>query len=628
MILRKVYFSLCILVLSCTYQQAFARLKNVLIIHSYNSGLNWTDQINASIFESFKSEYYKTVDLRCEFMDSKHFENNDYFEHFKDYLAFKYNQVPIDLIISSDNAAFDFLTQYHNELFKNVPVVFCGLNYCDSIPKGFTGIMEDLDLKANLQLIQSLHPDYRKLYIINDRSITGKSISKKLNKTIASDFPTLRYEYLTDYSLKELQDKLASLNSKDIVLLLLFNFDRTGTPYSYNIILDELRPFCKQPIYGTWDFYIGKGIVGGKIAKAFHHGQMAASIAKRVLGGTKITDIPVTSGPTEYIFDSRILKEHKIEGKLPENSVVINLSYDFILKNKLYYALTFIIIILLTSVILLLYWYLMKIKTNLHREQELVIKIKEKSDETEIALAKAEESNRLKEAFLANISHEIRTPMNGILGFSSLLNKTNKPESQTEYIKYIHLCGEQLMCIITNILNTALIESQQMKVNEEMVSVNQMINRILKNLLKHPNIENKTFEKTLSLPDGEDFIYTDATKLNDILTTLLRNAIKFTPRGLISICYKVNGQHIEFSVKDEGIGIAAEHFEVIFERFMQVNQDKSQLYGGNGLGLFISKSYVKMLGGHIWLESALGLGSTFYFKIPYKKANPAEERKL
>lgn len=143
---------------------SFARQKNVLVLNSYNSGLSWTDNINRAIFSSFKDENNRTVDLRCEFMDAKHFEGQDFFLHYKGYLQHKYRNVSIDLIICADNAAFDFLSKYHTELFKGIPVVFCGVNYCDSIPKGFTGVIEDVDLEANLTLITDLHPDYNKLY--------------------------------------------------------------------------------------------------------------------------------------------------------------------------------------------------------------------------------------------------------------------------------------------------------------------------------------------------------------------------------------------------------------------------------------------------------------------------------
>ncbi len=150
----------------------FSQQKKILVLHSYNSGLSWTDNINKGIFETFKDEFHKTLDIRCEYMDAKHFEEKSYFDFYEKYIEYKYRDIKINLIICSDNAAFDFLSKNHNAFFKNVPVVFCGVNYCDSIPKGFTGIIEDIDLYTNLKTILSIHPDYGKLYIINDRSIT------------------------------------------------------------------------------------------------------------------------------------------------------------------------------------------------------------------------------------------------------------------------------------------------------------------------------------------------------------------------------------------------------------------------------------------------------------------------
>jgi signal transduction histidine kinase len=621
MSLRKFLIILSLLILSGFYNGLQARLKNILVLHSYNSGLSWTDRINAGIFESFKNEYYRTIDLRCEFMDSKHFESADYFQNYYNYLAYKYSRIPIDVIICSDNTAFDFLSLYHNHLFKNVPVVFCGVNYCDSIPKGFTGVMEDIDLVANLKLITTIHPGYNKLYIINDRSITGKSITKKLNHVISTSFSDLRYEYLTDYTLKELEGKLATLKSNDVVFMLLFNFDRTGTAYSYDVILDEILPYCKVPVYGTWDFYLGKGIVGGKITNAYNQGQMASVMAKQIVNGKEVAEIPVISGLSEYMFDHKIVKKNHISNALiPDNTIVINRPYDFILKNKLFFILTSVIILLLVAMIVLLYYFLRKTKMSLHKEQDLVTRLELKSVETEIALEKAEQSNKLKAAFLANISHEIRTPMNGILGFSDLLNDYDEPEIQREYIKNIHLCGKQLLNIINDILDISLIESQQIKIHKELFSLNQTINNLFDTFTKHPGIANKKIFKSIYLADGDDFISSDQTKLNQILTNLIANAIKFTRKGSIFISYCIKEPFIEFEVKDEGIGIAPENLELIFDRFRQVEQDGSEIFGGNGLGLSISKAYVEMLNGKIWVESTLGVGSSFYFTIPYKKA--------
>ena len=616
----KAFFIFLLFIIICPFQRLQARMTNVLILHSYNSGLSWTDGINKGIFESFENEYYRTIDLRCEFMDSKHFESNDYFQNIKSYLKYKYSNIPIDLIICSDNPAFDFLSLYHRELFGNTPVVFCGLNYCDSIPKGFTGIMEDVDLSANLSLITSIHPKYHKLYIINDKSITGRSITRELNKTISKKFPQLKYEYLTDYSLKELKQKLTTLTPDDVVFMLLFNFDRLGTPYSYDVILDLILPSCKAPVYGPWDFYLNKGIVGGKITDAYNHGLLVSAISKEILRGKAPSTIPVFTGPTKYMFDYKVLKKFGISRSLPAQSEIINLPYNFIYKNKKFFVLLGVIMLLLIVIIILLFWQVHRAKKNLEIEQDLVSTIEEKSAELEKALGLAEESSRLKSAFISNISHEIRTPMNGILGFIGLLKESDDPNARGDYIKIIRNCSDQLLTIINDILNISLIDSGQIKLHEHVVSLNQTIQELFCIFEEHREVENKTLQASLFFANGDDYIYTDKTKLKQILTNLISNALKFTKEGTITVSYVVANGCIEFSIRDSGIGISPEHQELIFERFRQVNQGNTKLYGGNGLGLSISRAYVELMDGKIWLESTPGKGSTFFFTIPYSKA--------
>lgn len=595
------------------------RERNILVLHSYNNGLGWTDNINKGIFDSFKEEFHRTVDLRVEYMDAKHFEDTAYFNLFSNFIARKYNNIAFDLIICADNAAFDFLSIHHNSLFENVPVVFCGLNYSDSIPKGFTGIMEDIDMYSNIATILKLHPDYGKLYFIIDKSITGRSIFKKLAPLINSSFPDLNFEYLRDYSFDELKTKLGSLQKNDIVVMLLFNFDRNGMAISYDIILDEITPYCKVPIYGVWDFYLGKGIVGGKITHSYQHGLKAASIAKEILNGKSVDEIPVISGPTEYLYDYKVIKKHGINSyDLPKEATIINLPYEFVLKNKVFFSLLAVILVLLISLIIILIFINRKSKKNLKKEKELVSAVEKKSEDLKIALIKAEEANKLKNNFLSNISHEIRTPLNGILGFSELLSSTTDEPLRNEYAETINNCGNQLLNIIDDILEISLIESNQIKLHEEVVNINKTVEEVMDAFIKAPKENQIPIIITQHLQELSVYAFIDRVKLIQILSNLLSNAIKFSNNGLIEIAVQIQNNQLIFSVKDKGIGIDPKYHTLIFERFYQVEQPSAMVYGGNGLGLSICKAYVEFMGGLIWVESKLGVGSTFYFTLPYK----------
>ncbi len=245
----------------------------------------------------------------------------------------------------------------------------------------------------------------------------------------------------------------------------------------------------------------------------------------------------------------------------------------------------------------------------------------QKMAETELMKAKekAEESDRLKSAFLANMSHEIRTPMNGILGFSNLLKEPGlSGESQQEYIQIIEKSGIRMLNIINDIIDISKIESGQVEVTLTETNVNDQTNYIYK--FFKPEVEQKGLQLLLKngLPSRDAIINTDREKTYAVLTNLVKNAIKFTQQGTIEFGYNLLPGELEFFVKDSGSGIPNEQIELIFERFRQGSESLSKQYEGSGLGLSISKAYVELLGGKIRVESELGIGSTFYFTLPFE----------
>ncbi len=244
---------------------------------------------------------------------------------------------------------------------------------------------------------------------------------------------------------------------------------------------------------------------------------------------------------------------------------------------------------------------------NIRKENEL-IKAKEK----------AEESDRLKSAFLANMSHEIRTPMNGILGFANLLKDPRfNDEEKKEYIKIIEKAGARMLNIINDIVSISQIEAGQTKPDIRESNINEQLEYIY--TFFKPEVEAKGIQLFFkkSLPSNKALIKTDREKVFAVLTNLVKNAIKYTNQGSIEFGYEKKGDNLEFFIKDSGIGILKDRQEAIFERFVQADIEDKMALQGAGLGLSISKAYVEMLGGKIWVESEIGKGSTFYFSLPY-----------
>ncbi len=248
--------------------------------------------------------------------------------------------------------------------------------------------------------------------------------------------------------------------------------------------------------------------------------------------------------------------------------------------------------------------------------------IRLQNEQINLAKEKAEESNRLKSAFLSNMSHEIRTPMNAVLGFTEILKSTELNSKQKEYIKIIETSGKHLLNLINDIIDISKLESNQIRINETKCSINYLLDE-LKDFftldLIRKNKENVKIIMNKGFNEAQDRIYTDNLRLRQILINLISNAVKFTDKGKIEISYTLNqNSMLLFSVKDTGIGIQENELNMIFERFRQSDETTENKYGGTGLGLAIAKACANLLNGDIWAESRKNQGSVFHFTIPYK----------
>ncbi len=250
----------------------------------------------------------------------------------------------------------------------------------------------------------------------------------------------------------------------------------------------------------------------------------------------------------------------------------------------------------------------------------IIIERKSSEDKLRRAKERAEESDKLKTAFLTNMSHEIRTPMNAIIGFSNLLMKPDlEQDKKGEYIGVIRNNTTSLLKIIDDIIDTARLEVGEIKIEEENFHVNKVLDELAFSYGQQLKKMNKDVELIVKKhKENENFtIRTDPYRVRQVLSNLLSNSIKFVEEGFVELGYVIIDEKIQFYVKDTGIGIKKEKHKVIFDRFRQAEESYTRKYGGTGLGLSISKTLVNMLGGDIWLDSAEGKGTTFYFTLPF-----------
>jgi two-component system sensor histidine kinase/response regulator len=240
---------------------------------------------------------------------------------------------------------------------------------------------------------------------------------------------------------------------------------------------------------------------------------------------------------------------------------------------------------------------------------------------------KAEESDRLKSSFLSNMSHEIRSPMTAILGFSTLLEKNELPqEKKSQFISYINNSGSALLQIINDIIDISKIEAQQLKLYMSECNLNLLLVE-LKDIFDQQTAQsNKNIQIILNegVSDKKLRIYSDPLRLKQIFFNLLSNALKFTSKGSVEFGYTIDKDLIQFYVKDTGVGISDDKKGVIFKRFGQADDFFFKNAMGTGLGLAISKNLIEIMGGRIWVESKLDIGTTFYFSLPYKPINDTD----
>lgn len=245
--------------------------------------------------------------------------------------------------------------------------------------------------------------------------------------------------------------------------------------------------------------------------------------------------------------------------------------------------------------------------------------LKKTNEELVKAKIKAESSDKLKTAFLTNMSHEIRTPMNAILGFSDLLKNDLHPEKKEAYIQIIQDKGKLLLQLISDIIDVAKIESDQMVVVEQEFDFGKLIDDVQTVFSKKIQDYNKPIKIKIKKNNFPYLFYSDGVRVKQIINNLVDNAVKYTDAGEIEIGCVLTQKWLEIYVKDTGVGIPEDKLEVIFNRFERVNISQAKLKEGTGLGLAISKKLARLLGGELFVKSELGKGSQFSLKLPLKK---------
>ncbi len=351
----------CVAILPYTGLAKEFNVQNILLLKSYHQGLQWDENIVKGIQSVFQPQKHD-IDLHIESMDTKRIYTEEHLENLRKVYQTKFRHIPFDLIIISDNNAFNFIRQHRDTLFPNTPVVFCGVSFFrDEDIAGLdwmTGVVENFDAKGTIDLALRLHPQTKTIYVLHDYTPTGLAWRNSFMESIQGLQSQINFIFSKNAAIEEILQDIQSLPSDAIVLFTLFFRDQTGQYFSPNISTKLVSQYSSVPIYTMIKFYLHNGVIGGNLIGGDFQGKRAALLGQQILSGTPPNQIPVVKKiPAKPTFDYHALEKWNIsQDQLPSTSEILNQPYSFYEENKSFVWLVFTAIaalLILITVLLL-----------------------------------------------------------------------------------------------------------------------------------------------------------------------------------------------------------------------------------------------------------------------------------
>ena len=584
----------------------------ILFISSFDPNfISIEDQLNG-----LKKELNNNAHIMIEYMNSKTFDSTENEETFYNLLKYSLeNYDKIDAVIAGDDDATEFCIKYRDDLFKDIPISFLGVQDFDRLNRALecelvSGVSEVESIRANIELIKTLHP--------NVDTITFVDTYKTLTcEEIVADYPDINFQWILteDKTLSEVQSILSNLSSNNAVIQLYINKFKDIDTFDRNTINKTIAESCvASPIYSILNYDVGQGSIGGKVINHFIQGQKAGSIALNLLNGYDTKELFIADDEAnEYLFDYKALKKFNIKtSDLPEGSIIINHPMKFINEYKNILIASLLLFIGLITMILALLWYIVYKK----RYEKAILN----------AMHNAEEANKIKTHFISNISHELKTPINVIMSAIQLINyNTKESPSYSKNKNTLAIIDDnckRLLRLINNLIDVQKHELDDTKLNLSTVNVVNLIEMLVASVV--PYAESKNLNLIFDTNKEDVILKVDSDKLERIILNLLSNAIKFSkPNSEIKVTLNFE-DHLYISVEDNGIGIAKENLDKIFDKFTQLDTSFSRKNEGSGIGLSIVKSFVLLHNGKISVKSELNKGTTFLIELPLTETSHIE----
>lgn len=349
------------------------RGKNVLVLHSYSEDFIWTRDLQNSIRETFES-YQDPFTFRIEYMDSKNAYTDAIKEKLYNLYREKYTPGDFDIIIATDNNAYNFLIEYKEDLFGNVPVVAAGINntHLIEMKEKFYVIEEKPDYEATIEMAMQQNPEADDIYVVLDETTTSQSVKGELDQILMTYSDKFNISFIRDLSNLQTMDMLQGLDRSDILLFGLYFSDPDGTTYTYYDKPREIVQMANVPVYVFWDFQIGWGTLGGKVAHAGVYGERAVDNAIKLLSGREIAEIYYDEGLFgEYIYDYKVAQKYGLSD-FPKEATSVNRPQTYFEKNRdLIMAFTTTTAVLLLIMLLLILVIKQKMD-NLSKDEDII----------------------------------------------------------------------------------------------------------------------------------------------------------------------------------------------------------------------------------------------------------------
>lgn len=581
--------------------------KNILIIHSYHQGLEWTNNISRGIDNIFykKSEYQ----LFYEYLDTKRNPSEEYMNQLYHLFEMKMSKMKFNAIIASDNAAFDFLSKYAEDLFPDIPIVFCGINNAekliDKLRPNMYVLGEKADHMGTLSLMSKLLPDLKNVIIINDKTLTGRMIKEEVDRVIPYFKDRFNFHFIEDFYIAELEHQVADLPANSAIYLLVINRDNKGEFISYRRGIDIVKRNTNVPIFGSWDFYLNRGILGGMITSGNKQGEEAARLALILLENKNTRNAKHLSYVASVgMIDYNELSQLRLKpDELPKDLHIINAPEEHSYKRLFFIALATLLFVV--SIFLFLSYQ------KRHTNRMLEVMVKSKTKELKDIIEK-------KDKFLSLIAHDLRSPSGSVAaGMTFLINDGNTMNEgrRLSFMKELAKSANKVFSLLEDMLLWGRVQfTEGYTPKKEKVNLYPIVSEVA--AVYYYDRDKSLFINNVT---QEYSLHSDAFVLKFILRNLISNALKFSDTSSpITIGADTSEGYYRFWVQDEGRGMTEEIIMSI------VNQKPIQTLGNLGqqsfgIGLNAVSDYLKLCGGILTIDSQIGQGTCFYVYLPIHK---------